>query len=91
MFLSIPDQRGERGSMIIIVAIAALVGGVGTAFLLWPYGTWIALLAAPLVSSSIALALALMIGQLLSADSAPVRTNLTSVRLLNAISRLLTR
>lgn len=53
--------RGERDSMTIVLALAALACGGLTLFLLWPYGLVVALLATPFVTSAVVLIAALVI------------------------------
>ena len=64
----------ELGAPMIVLMAAALVGGVGSFVVLWPYGAFAALLGAQVGATS----LALMAGLLLASRRAKMEQNQSS-------------
>jgi hypothetical protein len=62
--------------MLVLVMIAALVGGLITTVVLWPFGALIALAGAPLGGSSLAL---VVVGFLAVRDSCALRSRLRRI------------
>lgn len=75
--------------MLIILTIVALAAGVVAAVLLWPYGAFVAIVAAPVAASAAVLLTAL--GFLACAPKEERARGRNSNMLLHALSRLLPR